>query len=112
MKLRERGRGAPSAAIRVARRGIRRGGLEAQIRKVEWDIDRQNAAIGQAIYPLLESGELKVGLSDVQERMPRIKALAQRLDELRALRGAQGTDRQAKTEAEARWQGEGGRNVG
>lgn len=111
MNLRARGQDAVSATVRVARRGIQRGRIEAQIRKIEWDIDRQKAAIGQAIYPLLESGELQVGLSDVHERMPRIQALAQRLEALRALRGAQGTDQRAKTEAEARWQGEGGQNV-
>ncbi len=111
MTLRERGQGAVPTAIRLLRHVMARGRLEVQIRKLEWDVDRQKAAIGKAIYPLLESGELEVGLSEVHERMPKIQALSQRLQELRDRYAALG-NQPAKTEAEARWQGEGGRNVG
>lgn len=112
MHLRERGRDVFVAAVQGTRRKLRRGEMEVRIRKLAWDIDRQKAAIGQAIYPLLESGDLHVDLPEVHERIPRIQALTRRLYALRDQRVVWMAEPLPRTESEARWQNEGGRNTG
>ena len=114
MARQERVRRFIAAARRFLAKVIRRGEREAQIRQLEWQLGRQKAALGNAIYPLLQSGQVQVQteLPEVRERMTRIAALVQSLEELEHSLAAQRTDQVAENEDEARWANEGGRNVG
>ena len=70
-----------AATARLGRRGVRRAQLEARLRRIGRQIEREKAAIGRAVYPLLERGDLDVDLPEVRERMQKIAFLRARLAE-------------------------------
>lgn len=92
MTVRERSWEILSYAGSLIRRGSRRGAHEAQVRKLEWEVDRRKAAIGKAVYPLIETGALQVDLPEVQEELTRIRELHDRLRELHERRLAEKSD--------------------
>lgn len=67
------------ATVRLGRRGVRRAQHEAQLRRLGRQIEGEKAAIGRAVYPLLERGDLNVDLPEVRERMQKIALLRARL---------------------------------
>lgn len=83
MACQERARSLIAAARRLVGNGISRGKREAQIRRLEWQVDRQKAALGKAVYPLLQSGQVQTDLREVRERVTRLGVLVQRLEELK-----------------------------
>lgn len=89
MTVRDRFRGALATAGALIRRGTRRGAHEAQVRRLQWEIDRHKATIGRVIYPLLETGNLTVDIPEVNEQLARIRELHQRLREVEAKRHAE-----------------------
>ena len=109
MTLQQRAQQSVTAIGRLARRALDRGRLEAQIRACERDIARQQAALGKAVHGLLERGALHIDLPEVQTHLPGMRAQTRRLEELHARRDM--SRGPAQTDAEARWQDEGGRNV-
>ena len=56
-------------------RGIRRGAREVQAKGLEIRKDREIAALGKALYPLLRSGEIKADVPEVRARMSRLAEL-------------------------------------
>ena len=60
MALQKHARSFIAAARRFAGNGIRRGEREAQIRRLEWQVGRQKAALGKAMFPLLQSGRCRL----------------------------------------------------
>ena len=79
---------AKSAAGRTgaaAMRGARRGRLELQIRRLRSGIQREEATIGRALYPMLADRRLEVEAPEVQEAVERIGELHAQLEEKRAL---------------------------
>jgi len=83
MNLQTRARSVVDAARRLVSSGLRRGRREASVRRLEWQIDRQKAALGSEIYPLLQSGRVQTDVPEVRERMTRIGALIRRLEQSR-----------------------------
>ena len=61
------------------KRGAQRGKLELEVRRVEGRIADEKNAIGQAIFPLIESGALVVADANVTELMAKIATLAEEL---------------------------------
>ena len=112
MRLEGRARRFIAAARGFIGTGIRRGGREAQIRRLRWQVDREKAALGETMYPLLNSGQVQTDLPEVREHMMRIEALVQRLEELQTCSVPATRDRVSQDdEAEARWTDEGGGNT-
>lgn len=112
MNVRERARPLIGTARRFIGDGIRRGRREAQIRRLEWQVDRQKAALGKVVYPLLQDGQVQTEVPEVRQLMTRIGALVQSLDELQTRSPHGGTDELPRNEDEAQWASEGGRNIG
>ena len=85
----------------ASKRQAQRGKLEIEIRRLEGKINDEKHAIGEALYPLLESGQLTVEVESVHESMKRIAELTsevgQRRAEIDALR--EGGEEQAPPEA-------------
>jgi hypothetical protein len=65
-------------------RGIRRGAREAQAKGLKIRKDREMAALGRALYPLLRSGQLQAETPEVRARMSRLEELEVALEDLAA----------------------------
>lgn len=76
----------------ASKRQAQRGKLELELRRLESKISSEKDAIGQAIYPSLESGDLKVDLPDVATHMAAISSLNAELAEKKAEIDALGRD--------------------
>jgi hypothetical protein len=92
MAFAEHARKLVASARRVVGNGIGRAGREAQVKRLQWEIDRQKAGLGEAAYALLRNGQLQTDHPDVRRHMSRIGELVQRLEQLqtRSRRGALG----------------------
>ncbi len=89
---------AKSAAGRAraaAMRGARRGRLELQVRRLRSGIQREEARIGRALYPMLAEGRLELEAPEVQEAVERIGELHAELEEKRALIAELGSETEA-----------------
>ena len=79
VEARARAKRLGAATARLGRRGIRRAQHETRLRRLGRQIEGEKAAIGRAVYPLLERGDLNVDLPEVRERMQKIALLRARL---------------------------------
>lgn len=68
----------------AGKRQAQRGKLEVEVRRLEGKISSEKDAIGQALYPLLERGELQVDLPEVHEHLKAIADLQGELGVKRA----------------------------
>jgi hypothetical protein len=79
VEARERAKRIGATAVRVGAHGLGWARREARLRRLNRQIEGEKAAIGRAVYPLLERGDLDVDLPDVRERMQKIAFLRARL---------------------------------
>jgi len=68
----------------ASKRQAQRGKLELELRRLESKISSEKDAIGQALYPALESGDLKVELPEVLAHMTTISGLNGEIAEKKA----------------------------
>ncbi len=80
-RVKETVRETSSAATEATKKQARRAQLEMRASRLEARVQREKTAIGEALYPLLASGELESDLAEVQTALARIDALNQQLAE-------------------------------
>ncbi len=80
-RVRDTVRETATAASEATRKQARRAQLEMRESRLEARVRREKTAIGEALYPLLASGELESDLAQVQTALSRIEALNQQLAE-------------------------------
>jgi hypothetical protein len=68
----------------AGKRQAQRGKLEIEVRRLESKVSSEKDALGHALFPLLESGSLRVEIAEVHERMNAIAELLSRLAEKKA----------------------------
>src|SRR5688572_12898959 len=69
------GRVRLAEAAELVLRGIRRGAREVQAKGLQVRKDREIAALGKALYPLLRSGQVVADVPEVRARMSRLEEL-------------------------------------
>lgn len=106
-----RTRTAATRAGHLAGRGIDRVVRMTRRRQLEWQLDRQHAALGRAMYPLLQTDAVHTDLPDALERMAAIEALTERLVAIRPAPMLGALDRTAVDDDEERWADEGGQHI-
>lgn len=80
-RVRDTVRETATAATEATRKQARRAQLEMRESRLEARIRREKTAIGEALYPLLISGELESDLAEVQTALSRIETLNEQLSE-------------------------------
>ena len=80
-RVRDTMRETATAATEATKKQARRAQLEMRESRLEARVKREKTAIGEALYPLLASGELESELAEVQTALNRIEALNQQLAE-------------------------------
>ncbi len=80
-RVRDTVRETATAATEATRKQARRAQLEMRESRLKARIGREKTAIGEALYPLLNSGELKSDLAEVQTALSRIETLNEQLAE-------------------------------
>ena len=78
-RVRDTVRETATAAGEATRKQARRAQLEMRESRLEARVRREKTAIGEALYPLLASGELESDLAEVQTALARIATLNQQL---------------------------------
>ena len=91
--------------------GIDRAVRETRRRQLEWQLDRQYAALGRVMYPPLQTGGIHTALPGALERMAAIEALTERLVAIRPGPMSDALDRPATNDDEERWADEGGQHI-
>jgi hypothetical protein len=89
MSLLTRAKEVTGGLANTSKRQAQRGKLELEIRRLEGKIGSEKTAIGEALFPLLESGTLNApGVSDhvsaIRKLMDEIDAKRAEIDELKA----------------------------
>ena len=80
-RVRDTVRETATAATEATRKQARRAQLEMRESRLEARVRREKTAIGEALYPLLVSGELESDLAEVQTALSRIETLNEQLAE-------------------------------
>ena len=80
-RVKETVRETATAAAEATKKQARRAQLEMRASRLEARVRREKTAIGEALYPLLASGELESDLAEVQTALARIEVLNQQLAE-------------------------------
>ncbi len=80
-RVRDTVRETATAATEATKKQARRAQLEMRESRLEARVKREKTAIGEALYPLLASGELESDLAEVQTALNRIDTLNQQLSE-------------------------------
>ena len=80
-RVRDTVRETATAATEATRKQARRAQLEMRESRLEARVKREKTAIGEALYPLLVSGELESDLAEVQTALNRIDVLNEQLAE-------------------------------
>ena len=80
-RVRDTVRETATAATEATRKQARRAQLEMRESRLEARVKREKTAIGEALYPLLVSGELESDLAEVQAALTRIELLSEQLAE-------------------------------
>ena len=80
-RVKETVRETVTAATEATKKQARRAQLEMRESRLEARVQREKTAIGEALYPLLASGEIESDLAEVQTALARIKVLNQQLAE-------------------------------
>jgi hypothetical protein len=83
MSLLTRAKEVTGGLAETSKRQAQRGKLELEVRRLEGKLSTEKAAIGDALFPLLESGRLTVDAAGVAEHVSAIRSL---LDEIEAKR--------------------------
>ena len=80
-RVRETVRETATAATEATKKQARRAQLEMRESRLEARVRREKTSIGEALYPLLASGEMESDLAEVQTALTRIEALNEQLAE-------------------------------
>ena len=80
-RVRDTVRETATAASEATRKQARRAQLEMRESRLEARVRREKTAIGEALYPLLVSGEVESDLAEVQTALSRIEVLNEQLAE-------------------------------
>ena len=80
-RVRDTMRETATAATEATKKQARRAQLEMRESRLEARVKREKTAIGEALYPVLASGELESELAEVQTALNRIEVLNQQLAE-------------------------------
>lgn len=99
------------AIAQAASGELRRAWRRAQIRRLEWQLHRQQSALGTALFALLQSGHVQTDLPDVTGRMTEIDTLGERIQQLRNAVTRSSRVDHTKGGDESRWANEGGQNA-
>ena len=78
-RVRETVRETATAATGATKKQARRAQIEMRESRLEAQVRREKTAIGEALYPLLASGELESELAEVQTALSRIETLNQQI---------------------------------
>ncbi len=79
MSFLDRVRETAAAATDATKKQTRRAQLEMRASRLESRVRREKTAIGEALYPLLASGEMESDLAEVQAALAEIETLNQQL---------------------------------
>ncbi|HCV00899.1 MAG: hypothetical protein CL897_03965 [Dehalococcoidia bacterium] len=80
-RFRESVKETAAAATEATNKLARRAQLEIKESRLQARVRREKTAIGEAIYPLLASGDLQIDLAEVQTALARIEVLNEQLAE-------------------------------
>ena len=68
----------------AGKRQAQRGKLELEVKRLEGKVSSEKDAIGHALFPLLEAGQLQTDVTEVADHMAKIKELTAEIEERRA----------------------------
>lgn len=84
MSLLSRAKEITGGLADTSKRQAQRGKLELDVRRLEGKVNDEKAAIGEAVYPLLDAGTLTTDAPGVSDHMAAIKSLLAEIDAKRA----------------------------
>ncbi len=84
MSLLSRAKEITGGLADTSKRQAQRGKLELEVRRLEGKVNDEKAAIGEAVYPLLDAGTLTTDAPGVSDHIAAIKSLLADIDAKRA----------------------------
>jgi len=84
MSLLSRAKEITGGLADTSKRQAQRGKLELEVRRLEGKVNDEKAAIGEAVYPLLDAGTLTTDAPGVSDHIAAIKSLLADIEAKRA----------------------------